>query len=164
MILYHGTNQDIVTIDLTIGTKFKDFGQGFYVTPDLPTAERMAQKKVRFAGGCPTIIEYELDESIFLQSDLRILRFPEKASPEWIDFIYKHRDRHNTVPLEQYDIVTGPIADDGVALQLNNYHDRLLTPKQAADALQDKYLDQQYYFGSQKALSYLTKKRQWQIN
>ena len=46
MLVYHGTNADIAEIDLTKGTRFKDFGQGFYVTPDLETAQRMAGKKV----------------------------------------------------------------------------------------------------------------------
>lgn len=45
MILYHGTNQDIETIDLSRGIQFKDFGKGFYVTPVRTTAVRMAQKK-----------------------------------------------------------------------------------------------------------------------
>ena len=41
MLVYHGTNADIAEIDLTKGIRFKDFGQGFYVTPDLETAQRM---------------------------------------------------------------------------------------------------------------------------
>lgn len=32
-----------------------------------------------------------------------------------------------------------------------------LTPEQAAAALQDKYLDQQYYFGTEKALCFIKK-------
>ena len=32
MILYHGSNQPIDSIDLSQGKKFKDFGQGFYTT------------------------------------------------------------------------------------------------------------------------------------
>lgn len=47
MILYHGTNQDIESIDLTKGLRHKDFGMGFYVTPDKTTAIRMAEKKAR---------------------------------------------------------------------------------------------------------------------
>ena len=46
MLVYHGTNANIAEIDLTKGTRFKDFGQGFYVTPDLETAQRMARKIV----------------------------------------------------------------------------------------------------------------------
>ena len=47
MILYHGTNEDIKAIDLTRGMRHKDFGKGFYLTPDRNTAIRMAQKKAR---------------------------------------------------------------------------------------------------------------------
>ena len=34
MILYHGTNADIEAIDLTKGLRYKDFGKGFYLTPE----------------------------------------------------------------------------------------------------------------------------------
>ena len=34
MILYHGTNADIESIDLTKGLRYKDFGKGFYLTRD----------------------------------------------------------------------------------------------------------------------------------
>ncbi len=34
MKLYHGSNEDIETIDLERGLKYKDFGKGFYLTPD----------------------------------------------------------------------------------------------------------------------------------
>ena len=56
MTLYHGTNQDIETIDLTRGLQHKDFGKGFYLTPDKNTAIRMAQKKTRIFGGTATLI------------------------------------------------------------------------------------------------------------
>ena len=32
MRLYHGTNVDFSLIDLTKSNKYKDFGQGFYLT------------------------------------------------------------------------------------------------------------------------------------
>lgn len=54
MIVYHSTNADIAEIDLMKGSRFKDFGQGFYVTPDLETAQRMARKKTKLFGGEPT--------------------------------------------------------------------------------------------------------------
>lgn len=70
MTLYHGTNADIESIDLIKGLRYKDFGKGFYLTPDKTTAIRMAQKKARLFGGKPTLIFYELDESA-LHSDLK---------------------------------------------------------------------------------------------
>ena len=32
MILYHGTNVDFEKVDLGKSNRFKDFGQGFYLT------------------------------------------------------------------------------------------------------------------------------------
>lgn len=156
MTLYHGTNEDIVSIDLTKGLRFKDFGKGFYLTPDKNTAVRMAQKKARLFGGTPTLITYELDENA-LHSDLKIKVFPEKACVEWFLFVDANRDRKNILPIHSYDIVVGPIADDGVVLQLTNYREGIYSPEQAAQLLQDKYLDQQYYFGTERALSFLHK-------
>lgn len=42
-------------------------------------------------------------------------------------------------------------------VQITNYRENIYTAEQAAKALQDKFLDQQYYFGTEKALNYLTK-------
>lgn len=156
MKLYHGSNADIETIDLTRGLRHKDFGKGFYVTPDRSTAIRMAQKKARLFGGTATLITYELDE-VALPSDLKVKRFPEKATVEWLMFVYDNRDRKNTTPIHDYDIVIGPIANDGVVLQLTNYREGIYTPEQVAKLLQDRYLDQQYYFGTVRALQFLHK-------
>lgn len=158
MTLYHGTNADIELIDLTKGMRHKDFGKGFYVTPDKNTAIRMAQKKARLFGGVPTLITYELDP-VALQSDLKVKVFPEKACVEWLLFVDANRDKDTIKPIHDYDIVIGPIADDGVVLQLTNYREGIYSPEQAALQLQDKYLDQQYYFGTERALQYLNKKK-----
>lgn len=156
MILYHGSNEDIDLIDLEKGSRYKDFGKGFYLTPDKATATRMAQKKARLFGGTPTLITYSLSESAFC-SELSVKTFPEKASVEWLLFIDANRDRNHPQPVHNYDIVIGPIADDGVVLQLTNYREGIYTPEQAAQLLQDRFLDQQYYFGTQRALAYLHK-------
>lgn len=156
MILYHGTNADFDGISLSIGLRHKNFGWGFYVTPDRKTAVRMAQKKARLFGGTPTLITYELDEAA-LCSDLKIKRFPDSATVEWFLFVDANRDRKNYKPIHDYDIVIGPIANDGVVLQLTNYREGIYSPEQAAHLLQDKYLDQQYYFGTERALKFLHK-------
>ena len=156
MTLYHGTNADIESIDLAKGIRYKDFGQGFYLTPDHQTAVRMAQKKARLFGGTPTLITYEMDDAA-LQSDLSVKVFPEQACLEWFLFVDANRDRKNVEPVHNYDIVIGPIANDGVVLQLTNYREGIYTPEQAAQLLQDKYLDQQYFFGTERALSFLHK-------
>ena len=156
MRLYHGSNQDIESIDLAKGMRHKDFGKGFYVTPNRATALRMAQKKARLFGGVPTLISYELDESV-LHSDLKVKVFPEKACEEWLRFVDANRDRNNRTPVHDYDIVVGPIADDGVVLQLTRWREGIITPGEAARLLQDRHLDQQWYFGTERAVSRLRK-------
>ena len=156
MTLYHGSNADIDRIDLARGLRYKDFGKGFYVTPDRTTAVRMAQKRARLFGGTPTLICYELDEAA-LHADLKVKIFPEKACVEWLLFVDANRDRMNTTPVHDYDIVIGPIANDGVVLQLTNYREGIYSPEEAARLLQDRYLDQQYYFGTERSLRFLHK-------
>lgn len=156
MRLYHGSNEDIETINLERGLRYKDFGKGFYLTPDKTTAMRMAKKKARLFGGTPTLITYEFSESA-LSSGLKVKIFPEKACVEWFLFVDANRDRQRVHPIHDYDIVIGPIADDGVVLQLTNYREGIYSPEQAAQLLQDKYLDQQYYFGTQSAIEFLHK-------
>ena len=139
MILYHGTNEDIKAIDLNRGMRHKDFGKGFYLTPDRNTAIRMAQKKARLFGGSATLITYELDDAA-MQSDLKVKIFPEQACVEWLVFVDAYRDRKTIAPI-----------------QLANFREGIYTPEQAAAQLQDKYLDQQYYLGTEQALRFLHK-------
>lgn len=157
MTLYHGSYQDIEEVDLSKGMSYKDFGRGFYLTPDYDTACRMAKKKARLQDGVPMVITYELDEVLLENGTLNVLRFPEKATAEWARFVDRNRDRNNLEKIQDYDVVCGPIADDGVAYALGRYHENTMTIEELATELQDKFLDQQVMIGSQKALSYLRK-------
>lgn len=116
MILYHGTNIDFDTINLTKSHKYKDFGQGFYLTDIRKQAEELASKRSRLFGGYPVIQEYEFDEKLLEEGELRVLKF-DRPSEEWADFIFKNRNRETNY-IHDYDIVIGPIADDGVALKI----------------------------------------------
>lgn len=116
----------------------------------------MAIKKARLFGGIPTLITYKMDDPT-LQSGLKVKVFPEIASVEWFLFVDANRDRNKKNPIHDYDIVIGPIANDGVVIQLTNYHAGIYSPEEVAKLLQDKYLDQQYYFGTEKALHLLHK-------
>ncbi|MBO4282163.1 MAG: DUF3990 domain-containing protein [Bacteroidales bacterium] len=156
MKLYHGTNTDIKTIDLARGMRHKDFGKGFYLTPEKNTAIRMARKRTKLFGGTATLVTYEMDDSA-LHSGLKVKVFPEKACVEWLLFVDANRDRKTIEPVHDYDIVIGPIANDGVVLQLTNYREGIYSPEEASRLLQDKYLDQQYYFGTERALQFLVK-------
>ena len=73
--------------------------KGFYLTPDILTATRMAQKKARLFGGTATLITYEMDDTA-PRSDLKVKVFPEKASVEWLVFVDANRSH-----IHDYDIV-----------------------------------------------------------
>lgn len=163
MILYHGTNKDIDKINLKIGSAKKDFGQGFYLTPNLTSAKKMAVKKAKKEGGKPIVISYEINDNCLTSKELRIKEFPEKASGEWIMFIYANRNAQNAGKECKYDIIIGPIADDGVALQLTNLRLNLITKEQAAILIRDKYLDIQYCIKTEKAVEKLKKIRIWEV-
>ena len=153
MKLYHGTNLDFDVIDLTKSNKYKDFGQGFYLTDIRSQAEELAAKKSRLFGGYPVIQEYEFDESLLSSAELKVLKF-DKPSTEWAEFIFKNRNRDNNFT-HDYDIVIGPIANDGVAYLLGRYEEGTLTIEELSDKLDFKKLNSQYFFGTNKSLKYL---------
>ncbi len=75
MILYHGTNIDFDKIDIKKTKKYKDFGQGFYLTDIKSQAEEMAEKRSLMFGGTTVVQEYEFDETILASSDINVLKF-----------------------------------------------------------------------------------------
>ena len=153
MKLYHGTNVDFDVIDLTKSNKYKDFGQGFYLTDIRSQAEELAAKKSRLFGGYPIIQEYEFDESLLSGAELKVLKF-DKPSTEWAEFIFKNRNRDNDFT-HDYDIVIGPNANEGVAYLLSRYEEGTLTIEELSDKLDYKKLNSQYFFGTDKSLKYL---------
>jgi len=155
MILYHGTNIDFDTVDLDKCFPFKDFGKGFYLTDIKEQAVSLAQKKSRLFGGFPIVQQYVFSADDVEKRGLRMLRF-EKPSREWAEFIYNNRNR-NTGFCHNYDIIYGPIADDGVAYLLGRYEEGSINLDELAKELEFKQLNNQYYFGTPKALELLTR-------
>lgn len=154
MILFHGTNIDFDNIDLNKSNRFKDFGQGFYLTDIKQQAIELAQKRALRDGGTPIVQEYEFDESLLSAQLLRIKRF-DSPTTEWAEFIYKNRNRQKPLFTHDYDIVIGPIADDGVAYLLDRYEEGSFTIEELAKKLEYKHLNSQYYFGTDHAITFL---------
>ena len=158
MILYHGSNIDIDKIDLTKSKPYKDFGKGFYLSADKQQAQRMAEQRTSiFLEGKPTLNKYQFDETILDDYSLKILRF-EKYSKEWANFVLKNRDINIEPPCHNYDIVYGPIADDGVTFQLRRYQTGMISLEQLVNELKySQGITFQYYFGTELAISKLKK-------
>lgn len=156
MKLYHGSNMSITGIDLSRCRPNKDFGLGFYLSPDKASAEKMAYRTVKRFGGSPYVMTYEFNEA---DLECLALRQFEKPSVEWALFVMANRrggvdaQEHNLD--NKLDIVVGPIANDDLALLFRQFTRGLLTVDMLMREMQYKELTIQYSFHTQQAVSLL---------
>ena len=158
MILYHGSNMVIETPDLSKSKPFKDFGKGFYLSANEEQAQRMAEQRTTIAQfGEPIVTKFFFDEKLMVSNDIKVLIFSDYCE-EWAEFVLKNRDINQPQPIHNYDIVYGPIADDGVTFQLRRYKAGAISLKELVDELRfAKGVTYQYFFGTDSALSKLKK-------
>ena len=155
--LYHGSTTDIDRIDLQKSRPNKDFGRGFYLSADRQQAWRMGEFKALTEGGTPVLNTYLFDELVLTSGELRVLSF-EGYTREWADFIFLNRNNRSIDPAHDYDIVYGPIANDRVGVQIGKYEAGDITLDQFLQNLKYmKGITFQYYFGTERAISRLTK-------
>lgn len=156
MKLYHGSNMRVCKPDLCHSKPYKDFGQGFYLSSDRQQAKELAVTKVAQMKTGEPIIEFLFDESIMASDELRVRIF-EDYCEEWAEFVLTNRDNTITQPSHDYDIVYGPIADDGVNFQLRRYRGGVISLSRLIEELKfAKGITFQYYFGTERALQKLT--------
>ena len=157
MNLYHGSNVNIETIDLSKSRPFKDFGKAFYLSADEQQAWERAYAAITMWGGQPCVTTFFFDEQLMCSGELKVLRF-DTYSEEWADFIFLNRNNRSAVPAHDYDIVYGPIANDRVGVQIGKYEAGDISLDQFLENL--KYMEGitfQYFFGTERALAKLTK-------
>ncbi|MBO7497509.1 MAG: DUF3990 domain-containing protein [Salinivirgaceae bacterium] len=155
MILYHGTNAEILQIDLAQSRVGKDFGLGFYLTPDRNVAQRQAERKfAQYGEGETRVYEYSVADSSL--KDLKVLRFDE-YSLEWSRFILQNRKNRTHTQLHDYDIVIGPIADDVIGYQIRRVEEGIITEQQFLEEIKFHSVTIQYMFATQKAINLLQK-------
>ncbi|MBP3286773.1 MAG: DUF3990 domain-containing protein [Prevotella sp.] len=155
--LYHGSNQEISEIDLSLGMPDKDFGQGFYLTHLRHQAERMALSKCkRSQGKKPTVTVYEFDEEEARRQRLRIKVF-DKPTEAWAKFVSDNRHASKTGFSHDFDIVIGPIADDSMAIQFRLYEQGYITLRQLARKIIFPQNNSQHFFATERAVKLLRK-------
>lgn len=155
MKLYHGSNVEIEYVDLSRGRRGKDFGKGFYANPDYMQAVEFCSNVVRREGsGIPTVTSFEFDESAL--DMLNIKRF-DGYTKEWAEFILMNRNNISDKPAHDFDIVIGPIADDGVGTQIRRLSRGFITFDAFLEELKYSKVSIQYFFGTEKALKFLKK-------
>ncbi len=123
MRLYHGSNQGIIAIDLSRCRLYKDFGAGFYLTPDYGRAVMMAKRAALInRAGHPAVSAFIFNPS-GCPEDLSVRRF-EGYTAEWALFVMRNRDRSQNPPwVHGHDIVIGPVADSQVDAVIDDYRD-----------------------------------------
>lgn len=153
--LYHGSNVNVEIIDLDRCHPDKDFGKGYYLTDIRSQAETMALRRTRIAGeGTPTLTSYEFDERLLGGAELKVKVF-DAPCEEWALFVLANREASITSYTHDYDIVVGPIADDGVAFQLDRYTRHMISLATLVEELTYRRLNRQYFFGTSRAIQTL---------
>ena len=170
MLLYHGSYCEVSSPDLSKCAKYKDFGQGFYLTSSEEQARNFAKISVRKAIDNGLIVQQDFGfVSVFTCSDpscLHIKDYPI-ANVDWVHCIVGHRRSRTFSDLVEqligYDVISGKIANDNTNATIAAYMrgvfgevgteiaDRVCISLLLPDRLQD-----QYCFRTEKALSTLT--------
>ncbi len=156
--LYHGSNVKIEVPDLIHSKPYKDFGRGFYLSPNKQQAWDMALQKVnQTKEGKAEVTEFLFDETLMASDKLKVLSYPDYCE-EWALFVLANRDKQREHPIHDYDIVYGPIADDGVTYQLRRYEGGVISLSRLVEELKyAKGITFRYYYGTQRALQSLRK-------
>lgn len=164
MILFHGSNTDIKSINLAMCRPYKDFGRGFYLTEIKDQALKMAKRVAKIYGGQPIVNIYEISDDFIENMTLNIRRFADTPSEEWARFVMNNRSRSFTnfssseCNLDnKYDIVIGPVADDDMAMLFRQYQNELITFENLISGMTFRKTTNQYSFHTERAIALLRK-------
>ena len=157
MILYHGSNVDIESIDIGRSSVGKDFGCGFYLTASREQAERMGRRRARLYGGEMVVSTFEFDENAAREAGLNIKDFGT-YSKEWADFVLANRKNDTRTQIHDFDIVHGPIANDDVGFQIRRLLAGMITIETFLEELKYKEgITYQYFFATERSVQFLKK-------
>jgi len=121
MKLYHGSYTKIKEIDLAKCERYRDFGQGFYVTKFHKHAEDWAKKIGGKHGNNGFVTEFDFYETFFdAERHYKVLRF-DGYSDQWLDFVIMNRDESYKEQRHDYDFIEGPVANDKIQHRLRQF-------------------------------------------
>jgi len=129
LYLYHGSYCEVTTPDLHKCAKYKDFGQGFYLTTSKEQAQKFIGTSVKKAISSGEVMAeqnygYVSVYCVQTTDDLKIKEYPT-ADVDWLHCVVAHRKRE-TFPaivekLQDYDVVSGKIANDNTNATIAAY-------------------------------------------
>ena len=149
MTLYHGSLEIVENPQILQANRPLDFGTGFYTTTSLQQARRWVKLRMeqsQASVGFINIYEYTP------KRDLRTRLF-RSANEAWVDFVHANRTVQDYN--HDYDIVTGPVANDNVYLSFNLYESGIITKRELIRRLKTYKLVDQLLFHTERSLDTL---------
>lgn len=149
MTLYHGSLEIVEKPQILQANRPLDFGTGFYTTTSLQQARRWVKLRMeqsQASVGFINIYEYTP------KRDLRTRLF-RSANEAWVDFVHANRSIQDYN--HDYDIVTGPVANDNVYLSFNLYESGIITKRELIRRLKTYKLVDQLLFHTELSLDTL---------
>ena len=149
MTLYHGSLEIVEKPQILQANRPLDFGTGFYTTTSLQQARRWVKLRMeqsQASVGFINIYEYSP------KRDLRTRLF-RSANEAWVDFVHANRTVQDYN--HDYDIVTGPVANDNVYLSFNLYESGFISKRELIRRLKTYKLVDQLLFHTERSLDTL---------
>ena len=151
MILYHGSSIEVKKPILLKNQRELDFGKGFYTTSDLEQAARWAWRTAKRRGESNAFVTvYEVNEDEL--KNIRLLSF-DSPNVEWLNFVVKNRKGEYIAG--NWDIISGPVADDQTAQVIDLYLEGAYDEEEAIRRFLTQRLKDQYAFKTNEALKLL---------
>ena len=128
-----------------------DFGRGFYTTSDMEQAARWAWRTAKRRGESNAFVTvYEVNEDEL--KNIRLLSF-DSPNVEWLNLVVKNRKGEYIA--ENWDIISGPVADDQTAQVIDLYLEGAYDEEEAIRRFLTQRLKDQYAFKTKEALKLL---------
>ena len=128
-----------------------DFGKGFYTTSDMEQAARWAERTAKRRGESNAFVTvYEVNEDEL--KNIRLLSF-DSPNVEWLNFVVKNRKGEYIAG--NWDIISGPVADDQTAQVIDLYLEGAYDEEEAIRRFLTQRLKDQYAFKTNEALKLL---------
>lgn len=151
MILYHGSNVEVKEPILLKVQRELDFGKGFYTTSDMEQAARWAWRTAKRRGESSAFVTvYEVNEDEL--KNIRLLSF-DSPNVEWLNLVVKNRKGEYIAG--DWDIISGPVADDQTAQVIDLYLEGAYDEEEAIRRFLTQRLKDQYAFKTNEALKLL---------
>ena len=151
MILYHGSDVEVKEPMLLKVQRELDFGKGFYTTSDLEQAAKWAKRTAKRRGVDKAFVTvYEVDNIDI--NNIRLLNF-DSPNKDWLDFVVKNRKGEYIA--DNWDVISGPVADDQTAQVIDLYLDGLYDEEEAIRRFLTQKLKDQYTFKTKEAINLL---------